>query len=248
MLTAGGTAPAMIVNALVAAYPDLTVISEPPESKNVFLRRRAKRLGWLQVAGQVPVMMGSRLSKRLLEQRFAEIAGENGVCMQWPADIDVISVPSANHPAFVEALKRLTPDLLFIVGSRMLKGSTLDALPCPAINFHAGITPEYRGLNGGYWALARGESDLYGGTVHFVDAGVDTGKVIAQKACKSDPRDTIFSHQQAITAQCAELCVAAVEEALAGRVMAPQPDGLSHQCYHPTLWGWIGTGLRSGVW
>ncbi|MEQ8399402.1 MAG: formyl transferase [Roseitalea porphyridii] len=248
VLTAGGSAPAIIVNALAEAWPGLTVIAEPPEGKGEFLRRRARRLGWLQVAGQLPVMFGSRLSKRFLDRRFAEIEKAHGVSMTWPRDVPVIEVPSANDPAFIEALKRLEPDLLFVVGARMLSAATLEALPCPAINFHAGITPYYRGVNGGYWAMARGEPDLYGGTVHFVDTGVDTGNVIAQKVCVSDPRDTIFTHHHAITAQCAQLCVAAVPEALAGRLMDPQPQGASQQYFHPTLWGWIATGLRTGVW
>jgi len=248
LLTAGGSAPTMIVNALADAYPDLTVMAEPPEPKRAFLTRRAARVGWLQMAGQLPVMFGSRLSKRFLDRRFAEIEKTHGVSMAWPDQVPVIKVPSANDPAFIDALEDLEPDLLFVVGARMLSRETLKALPCPAINFHAGITPFYRGVNGGYWAMARGEPDLYGGTVHFVDAGVDTGKVIAQKVCNCDPRDTIFTHHHAITAQCAELCVAAVPEALAGRLMQPQPQGASQQHYHPTLWGWIATGRRANVW
>lgn len=248
VLTAGGQAPAMIINALHAHHPGLTVFTEPPESRSAFLKRRARKLGWFQVAGQFPVMVGSRLSKKVLDARFAELERQHGVSMTLPAALDVRPVPSGNDPAFIDALKKAAPDLLFVVGARMLRRSTLDAIACPAVNFHAGITPQYRGLNGGYWALAEGRPDLYGGTIHRVDAGVDTGAVIAQKVCEPGPSDTIFTHQQVITAQCAELCAAAVGEALAGRKMEPQPTGPSRQYYHPTLWGWLATGLRRGVW
>ncbi|MFX3679869.1 MAG: formyl transferase [Hyphomicrobiales bacterium] len=248
VLTAGGQAPAMIVNALRAHYRDLIVFREPPELRGAFLKRRARKLGWLQIAGQFPVMVGSRLSKKILDARFAELETRYGVSMTLPDALDVRPVPSGNDPAFIQALEAAAPDLLFLVGARMLKRSTLDAIACPVVNFHAGITPHYRGLNGGYWALAEGRPDLYGGTIHRVDAGVDTGAVIAQKVCEPGPSDTIFTHQHVITAQCAELCAAAVDEALVGRVMDPQPAGPSRQYYHPTLWGWIGTGLRRGVW
>lgn len=248
VLTAGGSAPAIVINALAKAYPDLTVITEPPESKGAFLRRRAKALGWLSVIGQLPVMFGSRLSKRFLDARFAELEREYGYAPTLSDTLLIRTVPSANDPAFIEALRELKPDVLFVVGARMLKSATLDALPCPAINFHAGITPQYRGVNCGYWALAEDHPDLYGGTVHFVDKGVDTGSVIVQKVCDPGPSDTIFTHHHVITAQCADLCVAAVREALAGRTMKPQPLGASRQYYHPTLWGWIATGLRRGVW
>lgn len=248
VLTSGGSAPAMIVNALAAAFDDLTVMREPPEPRAVFLRRRARRLGWPRVAGQLPMMVGARLSKRLLDRRFAEIAAAHAVSMTWPEAVPTIDVPPANDQGFIAALEEHAPDLLFIIGARMLTRATLERLPCPAINFHAGITPDYRGVNGGYWAIANGRPERYGGTVHVVDAGVDTGKVIAQKICKPDPRDTIFTHHHALTAQCADLCVAAVDAALAGRVMDPQPQGASHQHYHPTLWGWIATGLRRRAW
>ena len=53
-------------------------------------------------------------------------------------------------------------------------------MPCPVLNYHAGITPKYRGMNGGYWALATGDAGNFGATVHLVDAGVDTGGVLHQ--------------------------------------------------------------------
>lgn len=248
VLTAGGSAPAIIINALAKAYPDLTVMMEPPEPKASFLKRRIKALSLFSVIGQLPIMFGSRLSKRHLKARFAELERDYGNAMTLPDSLAVRAVPSANDPGFITALRDIAPDLLFVVGSRMLSPSTLNAIGCPAINFHAGMTPHYRGVNGGYWALAEGNPDLYGGTVHFIDAGVDTGTVIAQKACKPAPSDTLFSHHHVITAQCAQLCVATVDEALAGRIMDPQPTGPSRQYYHPTVWGWIATGLRHGVW
>ena len=40
---------------------------------------------------------------------------------------------------------------------------------------HAGITPQYRGVHGGYWAVVNNDPEHCGVTIHFVDKGIDTG-------------------------------------------------------------------------
>ena len=56
----------------------------------------------------------------------------------------------------------------------------LGSLGCPVVNVHAGITPRYRGVHGGYWALAERHPEWVGTTVHLVDPGIDTGAILAQ--------------------------------------------------------------------
>ena len=57
----------------------------------------------------------------------------------------------------------------------MLRRPLLEACGCPVVNYHSGINPAYRGINGGYFALANGEPEHFGVTLHLVDLGVDTG-------------------------------------------------------------------------
>ena len=58
----------------------------------------------------------------------------------------------------------------------------------------AGITPLYRGVHGAYWALAEGRRDLCGVTVHRVDAGIDTGEVLAQVLIDPTPQDNFVTY------------------------------------------------------
>jgi len=91
---------------------------------------------------------------------------------------------------------------------------------CPVAQFMHGHSP-IPWHEWGYWALGRAMPE-FGTTVHLVDAGVDTGGVLKQ-ARGISKRAT---HRQLCAAQAAfsrEICVEAVENALAGKLERPTP-------------------------
>ena len=45
-----------------------------------------------------------------------------------------------------------------------------------------------------------------------------------------------------------EICVLGVTDALENRLAPITPDMPSKQWYHPTIWEYLATGLRKGVW
>jgi methionyl-tRNA formyltransferase len=47
------------------------------------------------------------------------------------------------------------------------------------VNLHGGLSPEYRGADCTFWALYNGEPEKIGCTLHFIDPGIDSGKLIA---------------------------------------------------------------------
>ena len=59
----------------------------------------------------------------------------------------------------------------------------------PAMNVHPSLLPAFPGLQAVEEALAAGVDET-GATVHFVDEGVDTGRVIAQETVRVFPGDT----------------------------------------------------------
>jgi phosphoribosylglycinamide formyltransferase-1 len=65
----------------------------------------------------------------------------------------------------------------------------LAAYPRRIINVHPSLLPKYRGANAAAQALAAGDQ-MTGCTVHYVDAGVDTGEIIAQREVRVEPGDT----------------------------------------------------------
>lgn len=248
VVTAGGRNPQILINALHARFGDVTVLLEQPESKGLFYRRRARKLGHLQAAGQLATMAVSKFGKRFTEKRAAEILAIHNANDRENAGVPVIRVASINDSDAIREIERLSPAVVFLVSCRMLKASTLEAIGCPVINFHAGINPRYRGLLGGYWSRIEGDEANFGATVHLVDAGVDTGDVLYQKRMTPSKSDMMHTYPLLQTSAATDIAIRAVEDALAGTLRPEKADGPSRQWYHPPIWTWVWNGLTRGIW
>lgn len=99
------------------------------------------------------------------------------------------------HKALLEKLQESRVDLVVLAGFLVaVPAMIVEAFPNRIINIHPSLIPSFCGT--GYYglrvhegALARGVR-VTGATVHFVDAGTDTGPIILQKAVEIDPEDT----------------------------------------------------------
>jgi phosphoribosylglycinamide formyltransferase 1 len=72
---------------------------------------------------------------------------------------------------------------------RMVKAPLLEAFPRRIINIHPSLLPNFPGLEAWTQAVAAGAKES-GCTVHYVDAGMDTGEIIAQAKVPVLPNDT----------------------------------------------------------
>lgn len=83
---------------------------------------------------------------------------------------------------YVAALREARVDLVVLAGfMRILKGGFLAAFPRRVINIHPALLPAFPGLASWKQALDHGVK-VTGCTVHWVDQGIDTGRIIAQQA------------------------------------------------------------------
>jgi hypothetical protein len=80
----------------------------------------------------------------------------------------------------LEDLKEaLESDYYIIFGASYIKGELCDWLvQHRAINIHMGISPYYRGNSCNFWAMYDGRPDLVGATIHFLEKGLDSGKIL----------------------------------------------------------------------
>ena len=90
----------------------------------------------------------------------------------------------------VRMLRAADVELVVLAGfMRVLKAPMLEAFPHRIINVHPSLLPKFPGLEAWKQALAAGEK-VTGCTVHYVDAGVDSGEIIAQREVPILPNDT----------------------------------------------------------
>ena len=92
--------------------------------------------------------------------------------------------------SLADEVASLKPDLVVLAGfMRVLGAPLLDRFPGQIINVHPALLPSFPGHNGPQDALDGGVR-ISGCTVHIVDAGVDTGPILAQAAVPVLANDT----------------------------------------------------------
>lgn len=99
----------------------------------------------------------------------------------------VTEVPSVSSKEMLDLAEQHQPDLICVFGTSLIKGPLLERFTL--INLHGGLSPEYRGADCTFWALYNGEPEKVGCTLHFIDAGIDTGRLIAHVCPEVRPDD-----------------------------------------------------------
>jgi phosphoribosylglycinamide formyltransferase-1 len=89
-------------------------------------------------------------------------------------------------------------DLVVLAGyMHLLTNTFLERFPDRIVNVHPSLLPEFPGTHPIDDALAAGV-DNTGVTVHYVDAGIDSGPIIRQEAISIEPRETLVERIHAV--------------------------------------------------
>jgi hypothetical protein len=247
-LTCEGVTGRIAAHYLASRFREFAVIVEDPVPRSLLLRRRVKRLGLARVGGQLAFLLFERMQRLIARGRIADIMHEHGLDARWPADAEIMRVPSVNSPQCIAHLRRLQPRAVLVIGTRIIAPNVLRALDAPFINYHAGITPKYRGVHGGYWAKAEGDPGNFGVTVHLVDEGIDTGDVLYQARLTPTANDNYSTYPYLQLAAALPLLEQGARDALAGALKPQKIDLPSRLWSHPTLLEYIKAGWRIGAW
>ncbi len=107
---------------------------------------------------------------------------------------------AAYEELILRQLREREVEYIVLAGYMRLIGPTLlEAFPQRIINIHPSLLPSFPGKDAIGQALAAGVP-LTGVTVHYVDEGMDTGPIIAQRQVSIDPGETRESLEQKIHA------------------------------------------------
>jgi methionyl-tRNA formyltransferase len=161
-----------------------TVFEHP--SRLATLRRIAKRQGWVRAADVLAFELYERIFRGA--QFRSVVATTLGAQAHLPA-LPEYDVASANAPEAREFIASLHPHVIVVHATGLLKPDTFQLAPF-AVNLHCGILPEYRGHDALFWALAKGDENHLGSTIHVIDSGADTGAVLSHCLVRREPGDT----------------------------------------------------------
>ena len=240
LLAGSGQSTNIIYNAINQKFGVSTVIIEAPESSKVYFKRRIKRLGILTVIGQILFLISiPKLLRLLSKKRLNSILTDNKLNDSEIPQSKIKTVKSVNSKETIEKIVSLQPDLIIVNGTRIISKKVLQSTKCKFINTHAGITPMYRGVHGTYWALVNDDLQNSGVTVHFVDEGIDTGNIIAQKQVIPHKKDNFTTYPMLQLSSGIILLLNAIENYFSNNINTLEEKGESKLYYHPTIWSYL---------
>lgn len=232
-----------VVNTLADHYDNLSFIQEDDMSMGIFFKKRIKKLGVITVLGQIAFMIFiSPYLRKRSKNRIEEIKQTYALNVDnhYQSHVKYYHVNSVNDEATIETIALCKPDIVVVNGTRIISRQVLATIQVPVINMHMGITPKYRGVHGGYWALVSGDAEHCGVTVHMVNTGIDTGDVIRQKQISVEKEDNFVTYPyiQAGEGIRLELEILEIFERT-GRIETQNVDLPSMLWTHPTIWQYL---------
>jgi folate-dependent phosphoribosylglycinamide formyltransferase PurN len=160
----------------------LVLIRQPLHYHKTLFEFVRKRVGFVQACyfatrRLVHDFLSSRAKRR--RDGFISNVGQLAEC--------VIRTRGTNTRETLRVLRDLSPDVIVIGQTGILRPKLLEIPRFGTLNAHPGVLPNYRGIDSFQWAVLNGESENVGVTVHWVDAGVDTGPILRVE--RFTPRD-----------------------------------------------------------
>jgi len=233
-------------NALSPHHAIECVIIENKPSVQVMLGRFNK-LGILRTVGQLLFLVFNKILARASLTKNKELISKYGLDdKDFPCDI-VQKVESVNSKEVIKLLKEISPDAVVVNGTRIIATNILSSIDARFLNTHMGITPKYRGVHGGYWALVNEDRANCGVTVHLIDQGIDTGGVLYQDTINTDHSDNINTYPIHQIAKGISLMKAALEDITEDEINVRPGVYPSKLWYHPTLIEYFKHWVQKGV-
>lgn len=149
-------------------------------------------------------------------------------------DLPIIQPEKLRQPEALEQLRNWAPDLVVVAAfGQILRQEVLDLPPHGCINVHASLLPRWRGASPINAAILHGDEET-GVTIMKMDAGLDTGPMLAQRAIPIAPEETAGSLFEKLSNLGADLLLETLPEYLAG-TLTPVPQPQEGVTYAPML-------------
>ncbi len=134
------------------------------------------------------------------------------------------------EPEAVERLRSLMPDVIVVAAyGLILPQAVLDIPTHGCLNVHASLLPKYRGASPIAGAILGGETET-GITIMLMDAGMDTGPILAQVRAPIYPDDTTGTLEPRLARLGADLLAETLPRWLGGAI-TPRPQDNSQATY-----------------
>ena len=148
--------------------------------------------------------------------------------------LPVLQPPTLRSAEALEQLRALQPDVIVVAAyGKLLPETVLAVPPKGVLNLHPSLLPEYRGPTPIQSAILAGDDET-GVTVMLLDAGMDTGPILAQRPVRIAPEDTAETLAERLAVEGAEILRETVERWMRGEIV-PMPQNNALATYSKLL-------------
>jgi methionyl-tRNA formyltransferase len=180
---------------------------------------------WLQSQGvQIAGLVVHPPEKRSYGDELIASSGVSGD--------NIFDGSTLRQPKSLQTIRDLGADLaLSVLFGYILKPEFIELFPDGVINLHPSYLPYNRGAYPNVWSIVDGTPA--GTTIHYIDSGIDTGDIIAQRMVKVEPVDTGASLYRKLEQSCVDLFTE-TWPLIHDRKTSPVPQISTEGTYHRT--------------
>jgi methionyl-tRNA formyltransferase len=218
LLTAGQGNQRALAHRIATQVPItaiVTVTPRPGAAKKVGLLKRARTL-----AGRIAALAPGLPFRRAW---FGMLRHYDRLYADFPL-APVLDAANVNAPEVLELVARERPELVVVSGTNLLKQPLIDAIKLAGgriVNLHTGISPYIKGgPNCTNWCLALRRFDLIGNTIMWLDAGIDSGAIIATERTQLTGRESLLELHIAVMDHAHQLYVRCIALLAEGRTLS----------------------------
>lgn len=171
--------------------------------------------------------IGNRFIGRPFVETWFQMLGEYERRFPDFPDVPVVKVKNVNDSATIRSLEKYEPDLIVVSGTNLVGKKIIKASEKGKgiVNLHTGISPYVKGgPNCTNWCLAKNWFHLIGNTVMWLDAGIDTGKIIATEQTPLDGGETLFQLHWKVMEHAHDLYVRSISRIADGETVPAVPQ------------------------
>jgi folate-dependent phosphoribosylglycinamide formyltransferase PurN len=125
-------------------------------------------------------------------------------------DIDFFYLYNVNSKESLSLLRSLNIDLIISMQDQIFKTELINLPRIGCINKHAALLPQFRGVWPIFWAM-HNDVEYVGLTIHWINDGIDSGRIINQKSISINKTDTLFTLYKQIFSLCGKSLIEAVK-------------------------------------
>ncbi len=157
---------------------------------------------------------------------------------------EIFKTSSINSNRVVEIIEKLKPDLVMVSGTSIIKKPLIELnIPKGIINLHTGISPYVKGgPNCTNWCLANDEFHLIGNTIMWLDAGIDSGNLIATETTDVIGNESLYEIHLKVMEHAHQLYLKVIEQIRKDASKCPsvkQSDVAKGNLYVSKAWNYL---------